>query len=128
MDPTTTLFRAAEARLRWLSERQAVLAENIANADTPHWRPRDLPTFDAALATASQTLSITNARHLTGRVLSPVVHNGSRPGSGGERAPDGNAVELDQQLAAAAATDSQHALVVDLYHKYVGLFKTALGK
>ena len=53
-------------RMQWHQERQLVLAENIANADTPNYHARDLvpPSFDSALQTASLTLMRTNPAHV----------------------------------------------------------------
>ena len=51
MDPgKLALFRLAEQRLAWLDRRQEVLAQNIANADTPGYAARDLPAFAKVLA------------------------------------------------------------------------------
>ena len=38
-------------RMQWHQERQRVLAENVANAETPNYRARDLapPTFEKTL-------------------------------------------------------------------------------
>ena len=32
------LFSVLKSRMRWFEERQKVLAENVANADTPRYR------------------------------------------------------------------------------------------
>ena len=45
-----------------------------------------------------------------------------------ERAPDGNAVSIEEQLTKVADTDGAHALVTNLYRKYLGLYRIALGK
>jgi flagellar basal-body rod protein FlgB len=49
-------------RMQWHQERQRVLAENVANADTPDYRARDLapPNFERALQT-SLSLATTNS-------------------------------------------------------------------
>ncbi|MGH6676724.1 MAG: flagellar basal body protein, partial [Xanthobacteraceae bacterium] len=54
-------------RMEWHQEREQVLAENVANADTPGYRPRDLdpPNFQREL-TASVALDRTNPEHLAG--------------------------------------------------------------
>ena len=52
----------------------------------------------------------------------------ARPERPSERAPDGNAVSLEEQLTKVADTEHAHALVTNLYKKYVGLFQTVLGK
>jgi flagellar basal-body rod protein FlgB len=47
MLPTkAALFQLISARMSWLSQRQAVLSQNIANADTPDYRPKDLRVAD----------------------------------------------------------------------------------
>ncbi len=56
-------------RMEWHQERQRVLAENVANADTPNYQARDLvpPKFDAAAPkVASLTLARTSPGHLGG--------------------------------------------------------------
>ncbi len=61
--PILTMLRT---RMQWHQERQRVLAENIANADTPNYHARDLapPTFEHALQTASLTLARIDPGHL----------------------------------------------------------------
>ena len=46
------LFSMLRTRMQWHQERQRILAENVANADTPQFQPRDLapPQFDRAPA------------------------------------------------------------------------------
>src|SRR6202008_1630975 len=43
------MLSALRTRMQWHQERQRVLSENVANSDTPNFRPRDLvePKFDA---------------------------------------------------------------------------------
>ena len=62
-------------KMQWHQERQRLLAENVANADTPQFRPRDLspPKFDPARPASTQVaLARTNTAHLTG---SPERHS-----------------------------------------------------
>ena len=42
------ILSALRTKMQWHQERQRVLAENISNANTPNFRPRDLvePKFD----------------------------------------------------------------------------------
>ena len=49
-------FGVHEQALRVRATRAQLLAQNIANADTPHYRARDID-FSAALATAKQELN-----------------------------------------------------------------------
>ena len=120
----TDLFSLADQRLKYLDKRAALLAENIANVDTPGWKGRDLLPFSQALKAATVTPERTSPMHLTGTSASVA---GSRE-DGGERAPDGNTVKLDEELAKLADTETAQTLVTDLYSKYLGLFRTALGR
>jgi flagellar basal-body rod protein FlgB len=128
MDPSrTTTIALAERRLAWLDTRQAVLAQNIANADTPSYRPRDVTAFAQLVArgTTGVSLSRTDGQHI-----------GTRQGAAGsrpdrhvtERAPNGNAVSLDREALRIADTDTAHALTTGLYRRWLGMFRTALGR
>jgi len=125
MDPShLDLFALAEQRLAWAEQRQALLAQNVANAATPGWRSRDLTPFDSVLSGMALAPTRTSLLHLAGGDGGfPVATQ--QPGT---RAPDGNAVELDKELAKVADTETTHELVSELYLKYQGLFRTALGK
>ncbi len=125
MDPTGIgLFDLAERRMSYLDRRSAVLADNIANADTPGWKSRDLQPFTAVLGQLAMAPVMTNPLHLSGiSVNDPALQV-----LAGETAPDGNAVRLDVELKKVADTNSAHLLVTDLWKKYLGMFSTALGR
>lgn len=121
---TIPLFRLAEQRLGWLDGRQAVLAENVANADTPGWKARDVRPFDAVLAGQAVALARTAPGHIAladGPMQDSVTARA-------EQSPDGNTVALDEQLARLADTETQHDLATELYRKYLGLFRIAIGR
>lgn len=125
MDPTGVgLFDLAERRMSYLDRRSAVLAGNIANADTPGWKSRDLQPFTATLAQLGVVPERTSPLHLPGTS----VNDPALLVLTGETAPDGNAVRLDVELKKVADTDSAHMLVSDLWKKYLGMFNTALGR
>jgi flagellar basal-body rod protein FlgB len=125
MDPTDIgMFRLAERRLAWVDQRQRVLAQNVANASTPGYKPRDIAPFGAMLGASGATLSRTDPGHLSGSDGS-MGSTASRPGA---KAPNGNAVSLEAELGKVADTSGTQELVTNLYHKYQGLFRTALGR
>lgn len=127
MNPTQIgVFDLAERRLAWVDQRQAVLAQNIANANTPQYQPHDLQPFAAALGTANVIAPVrTQPDHLAGTVdTSSRADLVKRPSA---HAPDGNAVALDEQLVKVADTETTHALVTAIYKKYLGMFAMALG-
>jgi flagellar basal-body rod protein FlgB len=87
-----------EAALSFRAKRMEVLATNLANADTPHFKARDLE-FGAVLAGAGRAarLAVTNPRHMEPRgTLSNASLQYRMPH---QPAADGNTVESDQELA-----------------------------
>ena len=126
MDPRRIpLFDLADRRLSWIGQRQQVLSQNIANANTPGWRTRDLLPFEQHLARGTGLAPArTDAGHLA------PTRSAVPPGKAqvGERAPDGNSVSLDVELSKVADTESAHSLVAGLYQKYLAMFRTAAGR
>jgi flagellar basal-body rod protein FlgB len=117
----------AERRLGWLDRRQAVLAQNVAHADTPGYRPRDVTPFGQVLAgQMAPALARTQAGHL----------GPQRPGAAGaqpdrtvaEATPDGNAVSLDREAMRIAETDTAHALAMAVHRSFMGMFRATLGR
>lgn len=134
MDPARTtndVMGLAERRLGWLDRRQAVLAQNVANASTPGYQARDTKSFGQFLAGAasgpSAQVAQTNPGHLPGThaLTSPGV---TRDRSATHRAPNGNNVALDEQALKIAEVDQAHGMAINLHHRYMGLFRTALGR
>lgn len=118
------LFALADRRLAWVSARQSVLAQNIANADTPGFRAKDLSPFGAALAQAALPLAATASGHLPGsteslgRVLTVT----------GETSPDGNSVAIDRELVKVAEADSAHEAAIGVTKSYLSMFRTVIGR
>jgi flagellar basal-body rod protein FlgB len=118
------LFALAEQRLAWADQRQEVLAQNIANASTPGFQPRDLPSFASTLdSVATVQLVRTHPNDLPGSnggLFQPVIENDAH-------GPDGNGVELDAQLSKVADTQTTQSLATSIYKKYMSLFSLTLG-
>ena len=123
MDPTDIgLFRLAERRLAWVDQRQRVLAQNVANANTPGFQARDVAPFATVLAGGA--LSRTSTMHQQGSQDAAAAAR-ARPEA---RSPDGNRVLLEDQLAKVADTAGTQELVLNIHHKYQAMFRIALGR
>lgn len=119
------LFALADRRFAWIDQRQQVLAQNLANADTPGWRARDLKPFQALLAAPPVALAATDPAHLPG-TADPAADDAAAAIA--ERAPDGNGVALDQEMTKVADTDMAHAVTTGLVTVWLGMFRTAIGR
>jgi len=118
------LFALADRRLAWVDARQSLLAQNLANADTPHWQSHDLKPFAAALSGATVALARTDPGHLA----PPGNATFGAAAQVQERSLDGNAVAIDKELVKVADTDAAHELVTNLSKKYQNLVRTAIGR
>ena len=111
-----------------------VLTQNLANADTPDFRPRDLREADfARLADGVRgrsggiPLVTTDPMHAEGGRAARLALESRPVDSEYEVAPDGNAVILEEQMAKATQTALDYQLTSNLYRKYLGMVRIALG-
>ncbi|ODT07151.1 MAG: flagellar basal body rod protein FlgB [Mesorhizobium sp. SCN 65-20] len=65
MDPVN-LFDLASQQARWLSVRQTTIAGNVANANTPGYRAKDVEPFERVLDRTRVAMTATQAGHLSG--------------------------------------------------------------
>jgi flagellar basal-body rod protein FlgB len=129
MATPVTLLALASERLAYLGQAQAVFANNIANLDTPGFKPQGVLPFPAFLAGDAGTLAMTadNPADLPGAATALAVAVPADGTAPGPQSPDGNAVDMDQQLELMSQADLQSQFAGNLYRTYLGLYKTALG-
>ena len=124
------IFSMLRTRMNWHQERQRVLAENVANADTPRFQPKDLTPIDfgkhVQQATGQLQLALTSPQHLTGP--SAVGGFGTERSTKYDVKPAGNAVNLEDEMMKVASNQMDYQAAVSLYSRSMGLFRTALGK
>lgn len=128
------VLQALKGKLRFHESRQKVLAENVANAETPGYRARDIKAPDffrmAVEGEGNDGVStvLTNPMHIAG----PLIDNSApfRPEKVGgyEVTPDGNAVSLEDQMMKVTGNQMDFQTVTSLYQRSIGLLKTAVGK
>jgi flagellar basal-body rod protein FlgB len=124
------LFTMLRTRMHWHQERQRVLAENVANADTPRFQPRDLapPNFDPRRTAASElSLTRTSSAHLAGASGGGMRFQLDRNG-GFESRPSGNAVSLEDEMMKVANNQMDYQAATSLYTRGLGMLKTAIGR
>lgn len=124
-----TIMQMARSRLDWAARRQEVLAENVSNANTPGYAPRDTKVFDfkSALAEVSRpSLATTHPQHVALPGPSPVaVVTVKTPF---ETSPDGNGVVLEEQLAKISDTKGAYQMATDIFRKNMTMLRISLGK
>ena len=129
MEAALDIFRAIAMRMDWLGQRQTVIADNIANSDTPEFLPRDLKngSFQRALNGTLATVrpAVSHPQHIAarpGRDAAAADEQRDRY----ETAPSGNAVVLEEQLIKSAKTQADHSAMARLYKKHMQLLRMAV--
>ena len=123
------IFSMLRTKLHWSQERQRLLSQNVANADTPEFKPSDLapPDFGAGPShVAPLTLLRTSPAHLASSDSAAAFDQ--EHGGAFEIVPTGNAVSLEDEMLKVAANQMDFQAATALYTRGLGLIKTAIGK
>ncbi len=140
-----SLLKALDTKMDYLNQRQRVIAQNVANADTPGYKPRDLekPDFSnlmkmlsAEKGTATVRPVTVTARTTGSNQIKLTGQRTANDSSGDfkeiiqkdtyEVAPGGNAVIIEEQLINANRTMMDYNLMSNILQKQIGLLRTAV--
>jgi len=125
------IFAALKNRMQWHQTRQTLLAENVANAETPGYRGRDLAPFSiestARHSGASVTTAATNKKHFSVGG-DPSRAMGARTMNSFEVMPEGNGVTLEEEMMKVTTNQMDYQAATTLYTRSMRLMKIALGK
>jgi flagellar basal-body rod protein FlgB len=128
--PALSILRT---KMQWHQERQRVLAENVSNANTPNFKPRDLvePKVDDKGANAagpggSLAMLRTSQGHISASGAEPSFDQNRRVGF--HTRPAGNSVSLEEEMLKVSNNQMDYVAATTLYGKSLHLLKTAIGK
>ena len=126
MYQSLTLFQTAEAVARHAGARQALTAQNVANADTPGYRARQMPSFqDIADQPAPSAMKQTRPGHQVAgdlRFAARIAEASSEP------SPNGNAVSLEEEMLNAIEIGREHNRALTIYRHTMTVLRTTLGR
>jgi len=134
-----TLMSALLQKMDWTENRQKILSQNIANADTPGYQAQDIEPLDfkailgssaskLSLAAAGTGIETTNPMHISGSGATPASAGGDGSVSRHpyEVSPAGNAVILEEQLVKLNGNYTDHSFASNLYIRNMAMLKSAL--
>ena len=126
------IFQMLRSRMGYLSQRQRLIAENVANASTPGFSPRDLKPFSfqaqvklAATEASSASLGVTEPGHIplksgkTAAAVKPLKVKDS------ETTLDGNSVVLEEEMMKLTDARMDYDAAVGFYQKSLDILKMA---
>lgn len=119
------LTRMAQSLAAHAGARLSLVAQNVAHADTPGYRARDLPAFADVYDSAGTTLRATHPGHMGGQSSAA----DARPmDAGGWADPNGNSVSLETEMIRATEVRQAHDMALAVYRNTSGIIRAALGR
>ncbi|WP_170386764.1 FlgB family protein [Ruegeria atlantica] len=121
------VFKTAHAMATHAGQRQAVIARNMANADTPGYQPRDIEGFQKAFENSGREVAMTATRvgHLNGA-------SGPQPWAEYETTPsgdpNGNGVSIEEEMFKAVEVKRQHDRALTIYKSSMNILRSSLGR
>ena len=125
------VFSALSDKMRWHQTRQGLLAENVANAETPGYTGRDLKQYNfadrvSAMSSAGVSTTATQPMHFS--VGSGDGYFGAQRMANFEVTPEGNGVTLEDEMMKVTTNMMEYQAATSLYQKSVRILRVALGK
>ena len=125
------LLTALTDKMRWHQARQTLLAENVANAETPGYQARELKAYSF-----EQHLRDSAFAELSTAATAPGHFSVSSNEGGGFRvtddgdfqvSPQGTAVNLEDEMMKVTANQMDYQTITTLYTRSLRLIRSALG-
>lgn len=125
------LTSMAQAMASQAGARLGIIAQNVANADTPGYKAADLPSFAETYAQGldgdgAMPMRATRPGHFAAadaEIPAPVIHRNTAAG-----APNGNSVSLEQEMVKAAQARQDHEMALAIYRNTSSIIRASLGR
>ncbi len=124
------LTRMAQTMAAQAGARMGVIAQNVANADTPGFKAMDMPSFADSYQAAGGQMRATRLGHANvgdnladESLMQPQVRRDTNTG-----APNGNSVSLEQEMVKAAGVRQDHEMALAIYRNTSDIIRASLGR
>ncbi len=119
------LTRMAQALAAQSGARMAVIAENVANADTPGYKARDVPAFAEVYEAEGLEMRATRPGHLSAPSTAPAsIPDTAR----GHESPNGNSVSLEAEMVKSVEARQNHDMALAIYRATSEVIRASLGR
>ena len=121
------VFKMSAALAQYSGQRQAIVSQNVANADTPGFVARDLPDFKKFYAPTGDPAQqrATRAGHLNGMLAGQPAGMIRTPG---DASPNGNQVSLEMEMLKSVEAKRQHGRAIAIYKSSLSVLRSTLSK
>ncbi len=118
------IFQTSGAMARHAGARQALTAANMANADTPGYVGRSLPSFqDSYRMSQTGVLRATRPAHFGVGPDGLVQPSETRA----EPAPNGNAVSVELEMLRSVEAQREHSRALAIYRHGMTVMRAVIG-
>jgi flagellar basal-body rod protein FlgB len=119
------ITRMAQALAAHAGARMGVVAENVAHADTPGYKARDVADFAETYQAKGGAMRSTRPEHLhaPGRPAAPQAFV-----TGGSEAPNGNTVSLEKEMVKSVEVRQSHEMALAIYRATSDVIRASLGR
>lgn len=122
------IFQMASGLARHAASRQEVVAKNIANADTPEYRAKDVVGFAEAYQSGSESAGLKTTRPAHVLSQNDVVPSFETFDAPGGSTPNGNTVSLETEMMKSVETRHQHDLALSVYKSSMNILRSSIGR
>jgi flagellar basal-body rod protein FlgB len=119
------LLKMAGAMSQRAGARMSVVAQNIANADTPGFKAMDLPSFAETYDESGAAMRATRSGHFA---TDAGAAEPSARRAKGTAAPNGNTVSLEQEMVKTATIRQDHEMALSIYRASTDILRASLGR
>ena len=120
------LFQTADQMAQHAGARQAVVASNVANADTPGYKAMQIASFsDSYEGLPQQQQRVTRAGHLSGGTSQAASRATAVLA---EPSPNGNTVSIEDEMLSAVAASREHSRALAIYRHTMTVLRTSIGR
>lgn len=121
------ILQMAQSMATQAALRQNAVATNIANADTPGYRAREVASFADTYETEhGNPMRATRAGHISAAGSYRVEVAADRNAT--SESPDGNTVSLEEEMVKSVEVKRQHDLALAVYKSSLGILRSSLGR
>jgi flagellar basal-body rod protein FlgB len=113
------LFELASSQAKWLELRQSTIATNVANANTPGYRARDVEPFNKVLDATPVRLATTSPAHIQLSAAETDTRTSAKKDSW-EIVHSGNSVSLEQEMVKGGDVNREYSMnsaIVRSFHR-----------
>ncbi len=119
------LTRMAQALAAHSGARMAVIARNVAHADSPGYKAKDLPDFAKVFAVEGGQMRATRPGHLGAAAATGALDPQHAPG---REAPNGNTVSLEAEMVKSVEARQSHEMALAIYRATSDVLRASLGR